>query len=222
MLNFFMIFFFISPSKQNSDLSQFPSMQKIVVTISGPGMRIIFSNEFRYEPSALYIEEKEINLKQKSYYNTFNLQKENNIIRIYYSIPPESFNSMFKNNYYIKKVDLTNIDTSKVKDMNSMFSDCFNLEYVNMTGIDTSSVTDMGTMFKSCLGLTSLDLSSFNTSSVLNMNRMFFQCIELTYLNIPHFNTTSVETMSEMFSYCESLQSLDLQLICQALKQIKI
>ena len=46
MLNFFMIFFFISPSKQNSDLSQFPSMQKIVVTISGPGMRIIFSNEF--------------------------------------------------------------------------------------------------------------------------------------------------------------------------------
>jgi hypothetical protein len=32
MLNFFMIFFFISPSKQNSDLSQFPSMQKIVVT----------------------------------------------------------------------------------------------------------------------------------------------------------------------------------------------
>ena len=209
MLNFFMIFVFISLSKQNSDF-ELESMQKIIITITGPGMRIIFSNDFRYQPSALYIEENEIDLEKKSYFNTFNLLEEENIIKVYYSNPPENFNSMFKNNYYIKKVDLTNIDTSKVTDMNSMFSNCIGLEYVNITGIDTSSVTDMGLMFKSCLMLTSLDLSSFNTSSVLNMNRMFFYCENLTYLNIPHFNTTSVETMSEMFSYCKNLESLDL------------
>ena len=93
-----MIFFFISSSKQNSDLSQLLSMQKLVITISGPGMRIIFSNDFRYQPSALYIEENEINLKQEPYNSIFNLTKEENIIKVYYSIPPDSFNSMFKNN----------------------------------------------------------------------------------------------------------------------------
>ena len=210
MLNFFMIFFFISSSKQNSDLSQLLSMQKIVITISGPGMRIIFNNDFRYQPSALYIEENEINLKQEPYNSIFNLTKEENIIKVYYSISPDNFNSMFKNNIYIKNVDLTSMYTSKVTDMNSMFANCSGLEYVNMTGIDTSSVTDMGSMFNSCLHLTSLDLSSYNTSSVLKMKYMFYQCNNLIYLNISHFNTTSVNSMHQMFYYCESLESLDL------------
>ena len=209
ILNIFVKFFFISSSKKNSDLSQLLSMQKIVVTISGPGMRKIFGNDFRYQPSALYINENEINLEQKLYYNTFNLIEEENIIEIYYSNPPECFKNMFNYNYYIKKADLTKIDTSKVKDMNSMFANCIALEYINMTGLDTSSVTDMGLMFKSCTMLTSLDLSSYNTSSVLNMNCMFCHCTKLAYLNISNFNTTSVETMSEMFSSCESLESLD-------------
>jgi len=210
MLNIYMIFFFISFSKQNSDLSNLQSMQKIIITVSGPETIIIFSNDFRYQPSALYINEKEINLVQKSYYNTFTLTDEENIIKVYYSIPPNSFKKMFNYNYYIKKVDLTKIDTSKVTDMNSMFANCVQLEYVNMTGIDTSSVTDMGSMFQSCPKLTSLDLSSFNTSSVLNMNCMFCHCKNLTYLNISKFNTSLVKTMSEMFSNCEILESLDL------------
>ena len=210
ILNFFMIFFFISSSKQNTDPSLLLSMQKIVITISGPEAVTIFGNDFRYQPSALFINETEIDLSQKSFYNTFDLKGEENIIKIYYSITPDSFNSMFKNKIFLKKVDLTNIDTSKVTDMNSMFANCYGLEYINMTGINTSSVKDMGLMFRSCSKLTSLDLSSYNTSSVLNMQSMFYHCLNLTYLNIPHFNASSVKSMSEMFYSCESLESLDL------------
>ena len=210
ILNIFMIFFFISPSKQNSDLSNLQSMQKIIITISGPETIIIFSKDFRYQPNALYINKNEINLEQNLYYNNFTLKKEENIIEVYYSNPPDSFNKLFNYNYYIKTVDLTHFDTSKVKDMNGMFANCDKLEYVNMTGIDTSSVIDMGSMFQSCPKLTSLDLSNFNTSSILNMKCMFCHCTNLTYLNISNFNTSLVNVMSEMFSDCESLKSLDL------------
>jgi surface protein len=210
ILYFFMIFFYISSSKQNSDLRQLSSMQEIIITIIGPGMRSIFSYEFRYQPSALYINESKINIENNFNYNNVNLKDGESIIKIYFSNPLESFKNMFKDNIYIKKVDLTNFDTSKVIDMNSMFANCVGLEYVNMTGIDTSSVTDMGSMFQSCTNLISLDLSSFSTFSVLNMQCMFSHCTNLIYLNISYFNTASVTTMSEMFSFCESLESLDL------------
>ena len=210
ILDIFMLFFFISSSKQSSDLSNLKFMQKIIITIGGPDSITIFSNNFRYQPSALYINGKEINLEQRSYYNTFNLKEEENIIKVYYSNPPDSFKNMFNYNYYVKKVDLTDLDTSKVKDMNSMFANCVRLEYVNMTGIDTSSVTDMSSMFQSCPKLTSLDLSSYDTSSVLSMKCMFCHSKNLAYLNISNFNTTLVNIMSEMFSYCDSLELLDL------------
>ena len=209
-LNFFMIFFYISSTKQNSDLRQLPYMQKIIITIIGPGMRSIFNNEFRHQPSELYINESRIDLEDKFDYNNLDLKNGESIIKIYYSNPPDSFKNMFKCNYYIKKVDLTNFDTSKVIDMNSMFANCAGLEYVNMTDIDTSSVTDIGSMFQSCTKLRSIDLSSFSTSSVLNMQCMFCHCTNLAYLNISNFNTASVTTMSEMFYSCESLESLDL------------
>jgi len=76
ILNFFMIFFFISSSKQNTDPSLLLSMQKIVITISGPEAVTIFGNDFRYQPSALFINETEIDLSQKSFYNTFDLKGE--------------------------------------------------------------------------------------------------------------------------------------------------
>ena len=64
------------------------------------------------------INENEINLEEKLYYNTFIF--EENIIKIYHSNPPDCFKNMFNYNYYIKKADLTNIEISNFKDMNSM------------------------------------------------------------------------------------------------------
>ena len=138
------------------------------------------------------------------------MNKEKNIIKVYYSNPPNSLRNMFRYNNNIKKIDFSHFDTSKVRDMNNMLANCNELEYINMTGINTSSVTDMGGMFQSIPKLTSLDLSSFNTSSVLSMECMFCSCSNLVNLNISNFNTSLVKVMSHMFSSCVSLESLDL------------
>ena len=209
ILNFFLISFYISNSKQNSDFDQSPN-SKIIITINGPGIKSIFSSDFQYKPDAIFINETKINLEGITDYNNFDMKDGENIIKIYYSNPPDSLRNMFRYNNNIKKIDFSHFDTSKVTDMNNMFANCGELEYINMTGINTSSVTDMGSMFQSCSKLTSLDLSSFNTNSVSNMECMFCSCSKLAYLNISNFNTSSVKAMSHMFSSCSSLESIDI------------
>ena len=208
ILNFFILFFYISYSQQNESQKTFKS--KIIITISGTGTKSIFSTNFQYKPDAIIINENKINLTDTSEYHNFEMNKEENIIKVLYSNPPDNLGNMFSYNNYIKKIDFSQFDTSKVTDMNNMFSNCNELEYINMTGINTSSVTNMGSMFQSIPRLTSLDLSSFNTSSVLSMECMFCSCSNLVHLNISNFNTSSVKVMSHMFSSCISLESLDL------------
>ena len=210
ILNLYILFLYISLSKQNSDLNYLSSMQAIKLTINGPAEKPIFGNNFKNKPDAIYINEKEVNLTEKLDDNIFVFEEKENIVKLYFSNPPDSFENMFSYNIILKKVDFTNFDTSKVKTMNNMFGNCLELEYVIMNGIDTSSVLNMGFMFQNCPKLLSLDLSSFNTSSVIDMNCMFCSCKSLTSLNISNFNTSLVTTMTYMFSGCESLESLDL------------
>ena len=209
ILNVFILFFYISSSKQNTDLNK-SFKSKIIITISGTGIKSIFGNDFHYKPDAIIINDNKTNLDETSEYKNFQMNKEENIIKVYYSNPPDSLRNMFSYNHNIKKIDFSHFDTSKVTDMYNMFSNCNELEYINMTGINTSSVTNMGAMFQSIPKLTSLDLSSFNTSSVTSMECMFCSCNNLVHLNISKFNTSSVKIMSHMFSSCVSLESIDL------------
>ena len=110
---------------------------------------------------------------------------------------------------YAETIDLSNADTSKVKNMNGMFNGCSYLKSVNMSEFDTSNVTDMNSLFFSCSNLTELDVSGFNTSNVTNMSHMFGSCSKLTALDVTGFNTSNVTDMSWMFNSCSKLTALD-------------
>ncbi len=106
-------------------------------------------------------------------------------------------------------IDLTNLDTSNVKNMYNMFYDCSLVTSLDLSNFNTKNVTDMGAMFENCLALTSLDLSNINTSKVTNMSYMFSGCLKLTTLNIRNLDTKNVTNIRYMFSNCTSLTSLD-------------
>ncbi len=103
-----------------------------------------------------------------------------------------------------------NFDTSKVTSMRFMFANCKSITDLDVTPLDTRNVTDMFYMFYSCLNLKDLDVSSFDTSNVTDMSAMFAFCNELEGLDITNFATSKVTSMYEMFAYCESLESIDL------------
>ena len=114
------------------------------------------------------------------------------------------------NYYFLKTLNVSNLDTSKVTNMYDMFYSCRGLTSLDVSKWNTSQVTNMGSMFSGCSGLTSLDLSKFDTSQVTNMSGMFTGCMGLTSLDLSNFDTSKVTNMYGVFMDCSSLTSLDL------------
>lgn len=111
-------------------------------------------------------------------------------------------------------LDLSNFNTSKVRDMSYMFAYCCDIPYLNLETFDTSNVTNMRGMFQICNALENMDFTKFkkfNTSKVTDMSEMFMQCVELEMLNLSSFDTSNVTNMSKMFYRCESICSFNIK-----------
>ena len=117
---------------------------------------------------------------------------------------------MFDNCRSLKNLDLSKLDTFKLKKMSQTFSNCWLLTSLNFNGFNTSLVITFMGMFYNCSSLISLDLSSFDTSQVTILNSMFYLCTSLTSINLSSFSTSNVFTMDRMFYDCNKLKSLDL------------
>lgn len=121
-------------------------------------------------------------------------------------LPYGFYTHYLSNADYIKEIDLSEYDTSKIVDMASMFNGCFSLEKLNLSNFNTSNTIYLTSMFAMCLNLSSLDLSNFDTRNVLDMKYLFFNCSSLVGLNLSNFDTMNVACMNDMFCSCSSLK----------------
>ncbi|EOE6411226.1 BspA family leucine-rich repeat surface protein [Enterococcus hirae] len=95
---------------------------------------------------------------------------------------------------------LSQLDTSKVKNMSWMFCGLSSVTSLDISGFDTSNVTDMACMFYGMNSITSLEVSSFDTSNVKDMQKMFRHMSSVTSLDLSNFDTSEVTTMNYMFA----------------------
>jgi surface protein len=58
--------------------------------------------------------------------------------------------------------------------MHGMFSGCSSLTSLDLSNFNTSNVKDLSYMFYNCSSLTSLNLSNFNTNNVVNIMLIFW------------------------------------------------
>ena len=119
---------------------------------------------------------------------------------------------MFQDCHELVHLDLSNFDTSKVKNMEGMFNFCKKLKEIKgLDKFNTRQVINMNRMFEECEELESLDLSNFDTSNVANMEGMFSNCFKIREIKgLNKFNTKQVKTMEGMFQGCYELENLDL------------
>ncbi len=103
-------------------------------------------------------------------------------------------------------LDVSNFDTSKVTNMSTMFSNS-QATTLDVSNFDTSKVTDMDSMFSGSQA-TTLDLRSFDTSKVTSMRKMFWNS-QATTLDVSNFDTSNVTNMYYMF-YLSQATTLDL------------
>ena len=84
---------------------------------------------------------------------------------------------MFSGCSALISLDLSGLNTSKVKYMNDMFSGCKSLTTLDLSGLNTSQVTDMSYMFNGCSSLKTIFVSRlFTTAEVGSSDRMFDGC----------------------------------------------
>ena len=124
----------------------------------------------------------------------------------------EIIEGMFSLCNELEFLDLSNWDTSNLRNMDGMFASCKKLKEI--TGIDnfiTNKVESMVATFYWCSELEYLDLSNWNTSNVKNMKIMFNNCNKLKEIKgINNFITNKVEIMDSVFVLCSELEYLDL------------
>lgn len=107
------------------------------------------------------------------------------------------------------KVDVSNVDTSNVKDMSYLFAandsseEYTGLKVSGVSDFNTSKVVDMQGMFH-LVEAENLDLSSFNTRNVENMQEMFSYCKSRGKLDLSSFDTFKVKSMKSMFAFCSA------------------
>ena len=182
----------------------------IKLKIKGIGNKTVFSNTSNFV-SAYYPDEVLINgLNETTISPSYNLNQEDNNIELIWNIEIDNTKYIFYQCSDIIEIDLSNFNTSKLRDMDYMFSDCSSLISLNLSNFNTSQVRYMDSMFSGCSSLISLNLSNFNTSQVRYMNSMFSGCSSLFSLNLSNFNTSQVNDMDSMFSGCSSLIPLNL------------
>lgn len=119
----------------------------------------------------------------------------------------KNMSNMFYN-AQIPSVSLSGLDCSEVTDMEAMFMNA-RISQIDLTGLRTSKLTNMECMFEGCQIKDNLDLSGFNTEKVTSMSSLFRNCTA-TNICLTSFKTSNVTDMSSMFEGCSKLTSLDL------------
>lgn len=102
------------------------------------------------------------------------------------------------------KINLGEIDTSKITDMSELFKDSHRKSFSGIENWDTSNVRNMSCMFAGCKNFNQ-DLSAWDVSKVNNMSNMFNGCSNFNQpLNA--WDVSNVTDMSSMFVGCESFK----------------
>ena len=111
----------------------------------------------------------------------------------------------------LPNLDLTQLNTSSVTNMNSMFKQMSRISSLNFASFDTGNVTDFGEMFRGIvIGNQTLDVRSFNTSKATAMYMMFDGTNLTGNLDLSSFDTRRVVDMSNMFGSSVLLNSVNL------------
>ena len=102
------------------------------------------------------------------------------------------------------------VTCKEVTDMILMFFDCPHITKLDVSNLNTSKVIYMNFMFDNCSKLTELDLSGFVTSKVTNMSYMFDNCSNLTTIK-GVLDMKSCEYYENMFHNCPKLRGVKIK-----------
>ena len=112
-------------------------------------------------------------------------------------------------NKYLRSLDVSNWDTSRMSSASYMFSGSLSLQSIDVGNWNTGLLTDASYMFLECPSLKCIDVSSWDTKEIREAYCMFMNCQALTSIDVSNWETKEIRSMTSMFFSCKSLQLLD-------------
>ena len=116
----------------------------ITIKINKSGSQSIFFDGYiQADEVILFTKPDEIhinNVKQHIVQNQYNLEKENNTIKLIWNQKTTTCSEMFVGCSTIEEIDLSQFDSTEVTQMFEMFYGCSSLKHINFTNFDTSKV----------------------------------------------------------------------------------
>lgn len=107
------------------------------------------------------------------------------------------------------KVDLSNLDFSKVKYFSDAFKMCKELtEITGLNNLDTSSLESVSDCFSGCTNLEEIDISNWNTNNIQWCANMFNECRNIKRIVFPKgrmIDKSNGGGASGMFNECINL-----------------
>ena len=121
-------------------------MSEITLEIKGSYNATILRENFlqKYNPYEIDIID---SIYNSSYDENCTNNSERFIVKIKWNYTSENINKMFRNNDNIISIDLSNFNSSQIRDMSYLFCGCSSLKSINFDNFDTSNVVDMKYMF---------------------------------------------------------------------------
>ena len=131
-------------------------------------------------------------------------------VKVVDRIKPKNMSGWFYWFVNVTSIDLGPIDTSEVTSLFGTFDRCFKLQTLDVSMMNTAKVRSMGCAFYGDGELTKLNLSGWDFSNVTDFSRMFLDCKKLESLDMPSFPkfasfTSRLDWFDYMFSHCERL-----------------
>lgn len=120
------------------------------------------------------------------------------------------WSGLVNKNSKVNKLDLHNLDTSRVTNMSNMFNEGMLTTAGDLSEWNTSSVTTTDHMFNSANISDTGNLDNWDMSKNTNMNSMFASPNLTNIGNISNWDTSSSTDMGHMFSGAVGFKSLDL------------
>ena len=112
-------------------------------------------------------------------------------------------------NKYLRSLDLSNWDTSRMSSASYMFSGSLSLQSIDVGNWNTGLLADASYMFLECPSLKCIDVSNWDVRELREAYCMFMNCQVLASIDVSNWETKEIRSMTSMFFSCKSLQLLD-------------
>jgi len=156
----------------------------------------IEEDQVKFDDSIRNLEEKySFTIEKNIFKFNENEKREGRIkFKISFNIILSTMSGMFQKLNNLISIDLSHLNSEKIKSMDSTFLGCAKLEYLNFTDFNSKKIENMDNSFENCRELTEIDLSSFETPKLKSMKSTFKNCTNLSFLDLNKFILNNVDT----------------------------